>query len=470
MSVTKLNLLRLVCSFVFCALFLTAPAVAQYNATYNSAGTITPSASFIDASVATFNTSSDFCTRLYNALSYAQTLTVPPAGVVIDARGMAAFPNTCATSSTPWSQPSKAAITIPSTILLPNGSINISTSWVIPPQTRIIGKGKTQTTIGAGSGLTGSFLQMCSSTCTGVSISDLLISGAGASLTGIVNQFAQELSFVQHVTINEVEGTGLDIESGATNSGPYEDLNITEGGTAFCNPLSCTTVMATTLCILINGASTRGIHGLTCTANGKPNAGISLNGNGNTIKDAHFEGVVDGIRIGEKASAAGNYIANIDGATGGMAGTSGAQPYVLHICGSNPATTNVCSTSFSVTDLTLSQIKTDDPGHTALLDDISGVELDGTNSNNSVASYVRGQPLSASSVTYGYTQLTTGTATGTGPTLPVPTPDWAQASLGTSVTPSNPCPTGAIFSNITGTISSGHVLWSCVGGSWSFVK
>jgi hypothetical protein len=444
---------------------------AQYNAVYNSSGSPTPSAAFIDASVSTFS-SSDFCTQVYNALSYAQTLTVPPAGVVIDARGLAAFPNTCGTSSTPWSQTSKPAITIPSTILLPNGTIDIGTTWIIPPQTRIIGKGKTQTTIAAGSGFTGSaFLQMCSSTCTGVSISDLFISGAGANVTGIINQYAQELSFVQNVTINEVEGIGIDIESGATNSGPYAGLNITAGGTSFCDPPSCTIVQPTTLCILINGASTRGIHGLTCTANGTPNAGISLNGNNNSIEDVHVEGVIDGIRIGEKAAAAANYLANINGGSGGSLGTSGVQHNVVHICGSNPASTYVCTASFAVTDLTLLQIKTTDTGHTALLDDISGVELDGTNSNTSVASYIRGEALSTTSGTYGYTQLTTATATGTGPTLPTPTPQWVQASLGTSTTPSNPCATGAIFSNITGTtVSTGHVLWACVNGSWTSVK
>jgi hypothetical protein len=436
---------------------------AQYNAVFNSSGTV-PSGSFVDASVATFS-STDFCTQLYDALYYVQSLTVPPAGVVIDARGISAFPGTCGSASTPWTQTSKPNITIPSTILLPNGTINIGATWVLPGLTRIIGKGKTQTTIAAASGFSGTtLLQMCSSTCNGVSIEDLFVSGGGSdAFNGITNQYAQELSFVRNVSISEVEGIGLDIESGATNSGPYSDLNIAEGGT------SCGTTcneQPTTLCILVNGASTRGIHGVTCTGNGTPNAGISLNGSNNSIEDIHFEGVVDGIRVGEKAAAAANFISNIDGASGGMLGTSGVQHNVIHICGSDPATTYVCSANFAVTDLTLAQIKTGDSGHTALLDDISGVELSGPNSNAAVAFYARGDSLSTTAGTYGYTQLTTATATAATP--PTPTPYWGQAGLGTSGTPSTPCATGSIFSNITGT--TGHVLWSCVSGAWIDVK
>src|SRR5260221_674900 len=126
----------------------TGSTTCGYNAVFNSSGTVTPSMTFVDASVAAF-AASDICTQIYNALSFAQNQSPPSTGVVIDARGITSNPGSCGTNSTPWTQPTKPNITIPSTVLLPPGRINISTTWILPGRTRIVGLGKTQTTIAA---------------------------------------------------------------------------------------------------------------------------------------------------------------------------------------------------------------------------------------------------------------------------------------------------------------------------------
>jgi hypothetical protein len=435
---------------------------AGYNAVFNSSGTtVASSAAFIDASVATFsnNANGDFCTQVYNALLFAQKMSPQPAGVVIDARGIGANPASCGAGSTPWIQSLKDPIIIPSTILLPPGNINIAMTWTLPDRTRIFGLGKTQTNIAAASNFAGPMLQMCTAACSGVSIADIHLDGGGQILTGILNSFASDLSYVQDVAITQVEGTGLDVEnSGANRSGPYTDLNITAG---------ILNVQTSTACIKIINASTRGVHGLTCTADGTPDAGIYLDGNNNTIEDVHFEGVKDGVRVGQNAAAAGNVVSNITGATG-----SGILQNIIHICGANPPNAgNRCLQFSAVTDLALWQIELGPLHiniHDTLLDDITGTELGSSTNDFSVSTYIHGQPVTIGSST-GHSRFTTATNSSSTPT---PTPDWGQAALGSTGTPSNPCPTGAIFSNTSGTSSgtSRHVLWVCTGGVWTNVK
>src|SRR5262249_23207213 len=161
----------------------------------------------------------------------------------IDARGVST-PSTYTNS--PWN--SFSTNPPPATILLPRGPITIPSTWVMPDRTRIIGAGKTQTSIQAAAAFSGStpMIQMGNSTfcgtagCTGISVSDLQLSTATSPTTfninGILNQNSREQSFVSGVAFHFIAGTNLDVEtSGANGSGPYSDLVVSMGGSA-CSP------------------------------------------------------------------------------------------------------------------------------------------------------------------------------------------------------------------------------------------
>jgi hypothetical protein len=106
-----------------------------YNAIFKSSsaclsGGCTYSSAFIDASVFT---GTDFCVKVNNALN-----ELPTTGGVIDARGIhLSGGNTCASS--PFTNPN--TINKPSTVLLPSGTITISTTWILPNGTKIVGEG-----------------------------------------------------------------------------------------------------------------------------------------------------------------------------------------------------------------------------------------------------------------------------------------------------------------------------------------
>ena len=114
------------------------------NAVYNSSSTCcSPSPAFIDASVFAASPpplNRNLCGVLNFVLDPSKGI-IPSTGAVIDARGLNSD-NTSMTCNTanpsPW-----AGITNPppSTILLPAGTIIISTGWVLPAKTRIIGLG-----------------------------------------------------------------------------------------------------------------------------------------------------------------------------------------------------------------------------------------------------------------------------------------------------------------------------------------
>ena len=110
---------------------------AGNNAVYNSSGNCSPSSpcagssAFIDAFV--LAGANDICATIHNILQPA-TYSV----AVIDARGISGSALTCASS--PWGS-GTGYLNKPSTILLPAGTIVISSTWNLPMNTHLVGVG-----------------------------------------------------------------------------------------------------------------------------------------------------------------------------------------------------------------------------------------------------------------------------------------------------------------------------------------
>jgi hypothetical protein len=419
------------------------------NAVWLNSTHIAGSSAFIDASA--FTTATDICAKIAAALTTTASF---PAGGVIDARG--AFPTgttrqVCANSpsSTLTSQPPAA------TILLPAGTIILPVPWVLADQTRIIGEGREQTTISTETTSNGSknfsgsaLIQMgssswCPSTgCTGVVVAEMFLEGNGSVLTatvdGIDNAFAGEFSQVESVTVSDFTGNGLLVQGAvasglADNSGPYSNLAISN---ISGDPTS------TTSCIDLE-AQTHGIHGLTCTSNGNPTAGIYLDGSGNTIEDVHFEGVIAGVLVGSQHVAAADSIINISGVDGG---NSGPVTYDIQISSNTQS-----GGAPNVSDLTLIAIS---PFGTiksyVVQDNLTGINIPKT---DNVALYALGDPFGS-----GYTLFSTSPVT---PSSSVPTnglPTWGVGTTNLGTTDSCDTP-GALYSNTSG--GSGSTVFVC---------
>jgi hypothetical protein len=162
------------------------------------------SGAFIDASVST-SLAQTFCQTLYNLLSASSYPS--STGTVIDARGLNSS-NTnmiCAATTSPWTNGS-TTVSVPSTILLPAGTVFIQAPWILPHDTHLIGVGDglSGTVIEVLSGTTlGSMIQFGSSAtnvcntsgiCTGISVENLTLNGQAQSIDGIINQYAQNNS------------------------------------------------------------------------------------------------------------------------------------------------------------------------------------------------------------------------------------------------------------------------------------
>jgi hypothetical protein len=133
---------------------------------------------------------------------------------VIDARGISGSFLNCG-SGTPWNTGS-GLINKPSTILLPAGIITIPQTWILPSNTHLIGQGDNATTaaaygtmIKAKSTFNGtSILQFGDAftpCCSAISVENLSLNGIGKmSFNGIVNQFSQDFSYVDHVGLYQI--------------------------------------------------------------------------------------------------------------------------------------------------------------------------------------------------------------------------------------------------------------------------
>jgi hypothetical protein len=244
------------------------------DAVYSASGGVVGSSSFIDASQFGLSTS-NICKVLNGILSGSG---YPATGAVIDARGLPGTTGTSMTCTTanpsPW-----AGITSPppSIILLPSGTIQIPSTWILPSKTHLIGEGVEippapsnlssvpATNIQALSNFSSPMIQfgsssVCSSSvCSGISVEQLTLNGNGQSIDGIDNEYSQTNTYVDHIALYQILANGLLISSSgsgsAINSGPYTNITFDTGG-------SSGTV--STVCARLATSGTRGIHGLRC--------------------------------------------------------------------------------------------------------------------------------------------------------------------------------------------------------------
>ena len=252
--------------------------------------------------------------------------------------------NTCAIN-TPYV--GTYIITVPSTLLLPSGTITISKTWILPNASKVIGQGTGEsgysvTTLQTGSTFPGSnwMIQMgpnssstnltpCVSaplaTCTEISVEDLALQGPSTtnSVNGIINGQSQDMSYVRRVSIYRVGGIGLKLWKGestnsAQNSGPYSDISFDAGTIASTKA---------TVCAQILNIGTRGIHGLTCkTESSTPSFAVQIGSSNNSVRDAHISGAfTDGIQV--TSGASNTLLFNI---TGGSSNT-----YLIHLLSGN---------------------------------------------------------------------------------------------------------------------------------------
>ena len=421
---------------------------AGNNAVYNTTTTLTGSASFIDLGTAT--TTGDICGRINTLLTGSGFKD----GTVIDARGFGS-----GTSQTCASNPFSSATTKTSTILLPSGTITISSTWVIPSQTQVYGEGPGQTTLLASSSFTSPMIQMGTLNCVCflVRIGHLTLDGAGQTIDGIDNVNSEEQSTVDDVDILHTEGTALSLgtSSGgapngtASHSGPYTNLFVQASGTD-------DTPLSTTACVRIVGsvAQVRGIHGITCIANGTPNGAIYLDSDNTSIEDARIDGFGDGIVLGAQGSSntvQADVIFNVTGTD-----SFGTVTNLIHLCGSGSS--SPCpSTANTVNNVTIMGVTSAE--NNTIKDDVTGTTLP-FSTDEFVGLYALGQSLDG-----GYSRFSSSPRT---PTWGVgsPTSSITGTSCTGSTTPASS--NGSLFSN-TNTSLTG-TLFACVAGLWQVVK
>jgi hypothetical protein len=392
---------------------------------------------------------------------------------------------------------------------LPSGTIIISAVWILPNKTQIIGEGRLNTLIQPSTGYSGDLIDMGSSSCpsggcSGISVQRIhfgfpsnTYSGTNTN-NGVVNDNAQANSYVDDVSFANLGGASLVVS--AANSGPYSNINYgTNQSVESCTVNSVTTVCPA--CVILQ-ASTRGVHGLTCsgdtsTANKKsPNAAaVQVQAGSNAVADVHIEAFWDGIQVGGTASVGGVSISNISAANNGSGG--GFVTNAVHLCGShssNATLFGVCETGFSgaVSDVSVLGVSNcngvDAP---TVEDDVTGTTIAPTANTNSSATeacnyvgttsptgssdgpggaYVATYDLGESATGGGYTRLNTTIAAYTpqsggslfGNTL---MPVWGVDDLAPVNNANTPvCQPGSLFSNTSG---SPHSLYVCVGGTGS---
>lgn len=428
----------------FVAPVLTFAQSAGNNAVYGGGLSPISSGAFIDASLLTSpNSDANVCAKINDALSIA-----PPSGAVIDARGVNGL--TCPPHDTPWSYGGHAYST-PAVILLPSGTINISTGWVVPGHTRVIG-GPDATANGtlilanSAYDTSGPMVQFCSGTsnCAAVGLENLFLNGQDLPVTEIENDYAADsMSYVDHVNLSHIGSTSI----------PGIGLKITASGSGTYSNIQCIDVSNGGTCVELMASNTGGLHGLTCTnPNENGAAAIRLDGSNNTIEDVHMEGFSFGIVVGGSAPAEGNTLSNINGSSG-----TGSMQDVIDI-----------SNFYTVSDLTIlgaTSLSNNGNQVTTLLDDTvtSTVIPNGSGpaGEASLAKYVLGEQ---DANTLGYVRFTTApVASGS---ASIATFAAGSTGPGLSCTGNN----GSIYVNTTGKAGGMDTLYVCAGGSWAPVK
>jgi hypothetical protein len=286
-------------------------------------GTLTYSLAYIDASV---ESGSDVCAQIHNALAQLSNSAYKNGGGIVDARGASVSTACSSVAGSPsWGNP-WSGISVPSTVLLPAGKIQINTQWVLPSGTHLIGEGGEdpgfspnvqRTTIHAQTGAE-SVIQMGVNTgCTDVSIEDLVVDGNGISdLNGITNSLCLNGSFVRNVTLYQITDVGLSIgaddPSGTTlsHSGPYSNITFDTASKG---------TSQSTYGVYLD-APARGVRGVTCTNSNTNSSGnwnsmsgtcVNISISGNLVQDVRVEGFAVGVDV----AASDAVVMNIDGDT-----------------------------------------------------------------------------------------------------------------------------------------------------------
>jgi hypothetical protein len=462
--------------YITWSLLLPCPALAQcntgsarqgFNAVYGNCSPVNPQGAFtlVDATQYTSG-GTDICVRIQNVLSQYNPYPAAPLvnGVVIDARGFSGT-MTCATN--PWQSSDTPAVNFSNVVLLPAGTITLSHTLVLPHDTRLVGEGSGLTTLqacttsgcftGTGDMIDMGNLTLCqgsnSINCEGVVIEHLALTGSG-SLKGIVNQYSQELSRVDDVSLTNFSGgIGLSLDTHSNNSGPY--TNISYSGSGVCAEI-------------YGGGSgslgtseppinqTRGIHGLTCNMTGGSGPAIYLDAPNNSLEDVYIQGSgssQDGIYVGSKRGAYNNVLFNVLG--------SGLENVIrLSSAGSgSPFYNNVRDVSILGVTCTGSS---GCPGN-SIKDELTSTNLTDTN----VGMYLVGEPVTKGSgsdfTNIGYSRFTTSTNASAVTWL-----------VGSNPPPASSCAAGSLYSctnssycNISTEI---YTLWGCIGTGWSHIK
>jgi len=199
-----------------------------------------------------------------------------------------------------------------------------------------------------------------------------MLNGNGLNINGIQNSTA-ESSYVDHVTLFQILGTGLSIS--AMNSGPYTNISFDSGSSALTN----------TTCANITGSNGNfGIHGLTCIAGTTANAAVYLDAPNTSIEDARIAGFYDGILVGSQASTQSDVLFNIFGDT---TLKIQAPVNVVHISSAN-----------TVTDFSIMGVNNPVSSDVSIKDDLTSTML----TDSYVALYVVGKAANG-----GYSRFTT---------------------------------------------------------------
>jgi hypothetical protein len=492
------------------------------NAVYNN-GKPTGSTAFVDASAwcGTTGGSSncyigqngknvfDFCGALGSALS----AVLIAGGGVVDARGVVAPPGVPAGGGGGSQQCNENPFgsiasnnDLPILVLLPASKIEIgkaTSSWTLPSNVHLLGEG--EYTVLQAEYSSGDIIDMgpsgCTTPVTGISVEHLnvevdLSNYPTNTVNGIVNNCAQQSSYVDNVEVGGIGGIGIQVTSNAQNSGPYSNIYF---GAADVTPSSCASNSSLTCpaCIDIE-AQTRGVHGATCL--GGPTdvpeaAAIYVNASNNTVEDVHVEAFWDGVEVGDIAQAVGNVV--ISNVNGGF-GSNGYVMNIVHICGPNAPNNGALGTcnvkSGTVTDVAIvdstdaSDGGADSLASTVVEDDVTSTSVTPpqppTNlppptyatTGEAIGMYVLGEPVSGGT-SPGYSRFTTnpGTNFTVAPSgSPVATWGVGNAAPGSSCAP-NPNGTsgsvpGAVYSNTAGNggSNSPNSIYVCTtSGTWA---
>jgi hypothetical protein len=397
-----------------------------YNAVWGPCSNSTPQGSFAVVDASRFSGQGlDLCGQIL--ASFEQYYNIPTGthaknyGIVIDARGVNP---SLGCSVNPWNLPQQGNVTYEeppsSVVLLPSGIIPLSTTLQMPAFARLVGEGPGVTILQANN------LPNCTSSCDmidmgysnlssnpgfyncsvngtaqivdcpGIAIEHLGLDGnsgnSQANVNGIVNNSAQELSYVEDVAFSNIKGTAfslLGIVTGnlhgtSNNSGPYSNLTMSNVGA----------------CAIINGTvGTRGIHGLNCNTPSLSGAAIDVEGSNNSLEDISLSGAngtnTDGIVLGLTSAAQNNVLFNIRG--NGFTNLIHISPVFGNDSSQSncPAVDTVHTSVYNVCDITIMGVTngTSGSGITTIYDQVSGATLN----DSTLGMYVLGEPVQSGS-------------------------------------------------------------------------